>query len=403
MRSARGESGSREGTTVSVAAPPRPAGQEKLQPAQEPVAPAGHAQELSCGQETLVFSDPASTALVELLTRIAPSDVPVLIRGETGTGKGLVARYVHEASGRTGPFLAVNCRAIAEAGQGGPYAALIRTTDGGAGNTGWFEAAARGTLFLDELGDLPLDLQAKLLCALEDRESIRTGVTASAASDVRIVAATRVDLGSAVAAGRFRVDLLYRLNIAEVVLLPLRERVGDVVALADYFIRLYARRLTLKLPTLGTDARSVLTNYSWPGNVRELENVIRFALLAASPTQELRTEHLRLCGALFMTQQTWTGGGREGSEGLSALTLSGLLARLFQTPGGRLLERLEGEIVGEAFRFAGQNQVRTATLLGISRNVLRTLLKKHGLYEVRAYSSADAASLRGNGGRRRGD
>ena len=399
MRPAPGESESREATAVSAAAPPHPLGQGRLKPVQKQGDSPGDVQELSCGQEKLVFSDPASRALVQLLTRIAPSDVPVLIRGETGTGKGLVARYVHEASGRTGPFLAVNCRAIAEGGQGGPYAALIRTTDGGAGNAGWFEAAARGTLFLDEPGDLPLDLQAKLLCALEDRESIRAGVAASGASDVRLVAATRVDLGSAVAAGRFRVDLLYRLNIAEVALLPLRERVGDVVALADYFIRIYARRLNLKRPTLSTDAQAVLTNYSWPGNVRELENVIRFALLAASPTQELRREHLRLCGALFMTQQTWTGGGREGSEGLSALTLGGLLAQLFQAPGGRLLERLEGEIVGEAFLFTGRNQVRTAALLGISRNVLRTLLKKHGLYEVRAYSTADVAS----GSRRRGD
>lgn len=397
MRAARGESGSREGTTVFVAAP-RPVAQGRLKPVQEQAASAGDVQELSCGQETLVFSDPASRALVELLARIAPSDFPVLIRGETGTGKGLVARYVHEASGRTGPFLAVNCSAIAEASQGGPYAALIGMGDGGSGSTRWFEAASRGTLFLDEIGDLPLDLQAKLLCALQDRECKRAGVQVSGATDVRLVAATRLDLDDAVAAGRFRLDLLYRLNTAQVALLPLRERMDDVAALADYFIRLYAQGLNVATPALSADARVALTHYSWPGNVRELENVIRFALLVA-PTQELRREHLRLVGAPRETQQKHTGGGHEESEELPGQSLSGLLAQLFRAPGRRLLERLEGQVVGEAFLFTGRNQVRTAALLGISRNVLRTLLKKHGLYEVRAYSPAEVAS----GSRRRGD
>jgi DNA-binding NtrC family response regulator len=399
MRSARGESGSREATTVSVAAPRRSAAQERLKPVQEQAPPAAEdVRELSCGQESLVFSDPASRALVELLVRIAPSDVPVLIRGETGTGKGLVARFVHEASGRAGPFMTVNCSAIAEASQGGPYAALIGTGNGGSGNAHWFEAAARGTLFLDEIGDLPLDLQAKLLCALQERECKGAGARVSGASEVRLVAATRLNLDNAAAAGRFRPDLLYRLNTAQVALLPLRERMDDVAALAEYFIRIHSKDLNSAIPTLSTDARIALANYSWPGNVRELENAIRFALLVA-PMQELRREHLRLVGAPPGAQHRYTGGGHDESQALPAQTLSDLLTPLFQAPGKRLLERLEGQVVEEAFRFTGRNQVRAAALLGISRNVLRTLLKKHGLYEVRAYSSADTAS----GGRRRGD
>jgi DNA-binding NtrC family response regulator len=350
-------------------------------------------QELSCGQETLVFADPASRALAELLARVAVSDVPVLISGETGTGKGLVARYVHETSGRAGPFLTVNCSAIAEANKSGPYATLIGAGGGVSGDVPWFEAAARGTLFLDEIGDLPLDLQAKLLCALENRESTRAGVPVNGASEVRLVAATRLDMGSAVAAGRFRLDLLYRLNTAEVALLPLRERMGDVGALAEYFIRSYTEAVNSVIPRLSKDARAALTSYSWPGNVRELRNVIRFALLAA-PAQELRREHLQLLGA----QQRQAMSGPDGSEELPGQRLSGLLAQLFRAPERRLLERLEGQVVEEAFRFTGQNQVRTAALLGISRNVLRTLLKKHRLYEARAYSSADTAS----GSRRRG-
>jgi DNA-binding NtrC family response regulator len=401
MRSPRGEPGSREETTVSVAAPPRPAGRARPKTVREQGA-SGDVLELPCGQETLVFADPASRALAELLARIAVSDVPVLISGETGTGKSLVARYVHEASGRAGPFLTVNCRAIAEANQGGRYATLIGAGDGGSGNAPWFEAAVRGTLFLDEIGDLPLDLQAKLLCALEDRESTRAGVPVSEASDVRLVAATRLDLGSAVAAGRFRLDLLYRLNTAEVALLPLRERMGDVVALVDYFIRTYAKGASSVIPTPNADARAALTSYSWPGNVRELRNVIRFALLMV-PARELRREHLQLLGAPLGTQQSQAGGTLDGTEEQLGQTLSGLLAQLFRDPRGRLLERLEGQVVAEAFRFTGRNQVRTAALLGISRNVLRTLLKKHGMYEVRAYSSADAASVRGTGSRRRPD
>jgi DNA-binding NtrC family response regulator len=388
MRAARGESGSSEGTAVPVAAP---SSHGKTKAAGKPIYPAGDVLELGGGHEALVCADPASRSLVELLTRIAPSDVPVLISGESGTGKGLIARYLHAMSGRTGALLEVNCRAIAESGQGGPYAALIDSNENAQSNARWFDVAARGTLFLDEIGDLPLELQAKLLCALENRESKRAGASVSGVPDVRLVAATRLDLGSAVAAGRFRLDLLYRLNTAEVALLPLRERMGDVVALANHFIRTYAKDGNCAIPMLGADAREALTSYSWPGNVRELRNVIRFALLVA-PAQELRREHLQLLGAPLATQQRPAPDVQKGGQELPSL--SEVLERLFQAPGGRLLERVEGQVVEDAFRFSGGNQVRTAALLGISRNVLRTLLKKHGLYEVRAYSFSDHESGR---------
>jgi DNA-binding NtrC family response regulator len=160
----------------------------------------------------------------------------------------------------------------------------------------------------------------------------------------------------------------------------LRERRSDVAALAHHFLGLYGKRLQLPLPRLGQDAIATLTQYSWPGNVRELENVIRFALLVA-PDQELRSEHLKLGGVPAIPQ---AGGPPERLESDEPpTTLSRLLVEMFQAPGGRLLNDLESKVVAEAFEFTGRNQVRTAALLGISRNVLRTLLRKHGLLIIR--------------------
>ena len=243
----------------------------------------------------LVFIDEASRTVLDLLARIAPSDAAVLITGETGTGKELAARHIHEMSGRSGPFVAVNCGAInehlAESELFGHEAGSF--TGATARREGWFEAADGGTLFLDEIGDLPLPLQGKLLRVLQEGEVSRVGSRRSTPVNVRIVSATNVDLTAAVAAGNFRQDLFYRLHIVPVRLPPLRERPNDIDALAQYFILHYSERLMRPPPALHRDALAALRGHSWPGNIRQLENVIHVSLLVNSEN-EIRVEHLSL-------------------------------------------------------------------------------------------------------------
>jgi DNA-binding NtrC family response regulator len=328
---------------------------------------------------SLVFVDPASQAILNLLERVAPSEVPVMVTGETGTGKELIARHIHEVSARKGPFLAVNCGAIApelaESELFGHEAGAF--TGAKTRREGWFEAANGGTLFLDEIGDLPLPMQSKLLRVLQEREVVRIGSRKAMPVDVRLITATNIDLHAAVAASHFRLDLYYRLNVAHVRLPPLRERKGDIVALAQHFLSFYSERLKLPLPMLSEAAVATLNRYSWPGNIRELENVVHFALLVASD-EIIRPENLKLShDPSFGTELN---GKREhGKAPLERVTDA--LLELMTDAEADLYEKLERCIVDTSFRQSGSNQVRAAALLGISRNVYRTLLKRHGFLD----------------------
>jgi DNA-binding NtrC family response regulator len=317
----------------------------------------------------IVFVDPSSQALLELLDRVAPSDAAVQVQGETGTGKELVARYIHRKSGRSGPFLAVNCGAIsehlAESELFGHEAGAF--TGAQSRREGWFEAAHGGTLFLDEIGDLPLALQGKMLRVLQEGEVTRIGSRRSAAVDVRIVSASNVDLAAAMRAGKFRRDLFYRLNIVPVRLAPLRDRPGDIAALATHFIAAYSQRLRRPPPVLRPEALEMLRRYRWPGNIRELENVLHFSLLLATG-DEIAIEHLRL-DAEAIAEGPHAGLSRIGQA----------LRECFDAPGSQLLRDIERRLIEDAYRHCDSNQVRTAELLGISRNVIRTLLKRYGL------------------------
>jgi DNA-binding NtrC family response regulator len=326
----------------------------------------------------LVFVDEASQALFSLLERIAPTEVAVQISGETGTGKELVARHIHQMSGRTGPFVAVNCGAIneqlAESELFGHEAGSF--TGATTRREGWFEAAHGGTLFLDEIGDLPLQLQGKLLRVLQEGEVSRVGSRRSIPVSARIISATNVDLKAAVAAGNFRQDLFYRLHIVPVRLLPLRERPDDINALARYFIVQYSQRLKRQPPELHRDALEALRRYSWPGNIRELENIIHVSLLINS-VSEIRAEHLRLPG--LMAEGTAFGRAAIAQDQHSLDRLADVLRACFAKPKAHLLRDIERRIVVDAYGHCDSNQVRTAVLLGVSRNVIRTLLKRHGL------------------------
>lgn len=359
----------------------------------------GNAQPLSVRAKALVFSDPVSAELLDYIERIAPSEAPVLIGGETGTGKELVARHIHHLSGRKGPFLAVNCGAISDqlaeselfGHEAGSFTGAVGKREG------WFEAANGGTLFLDEIGDLPLPLQVKLLRVLQEREVVRIGSRKSIPVDVRLVAATNVDLDYAVNAGHFRRDLLYRINIAQVRLPPLRERPGDVMPLATHFLRTYSQRMGYQQPQFSEQAVELLLKYTWPGNIRELENVIHFALLV-SGEDTIQAEHLKVTGGsenlLTSRRSPWTetapsvpltpvAAGQD--DPLSIIRTQ--LRRLFKEGGeDAYFDNLERLIVHESFEYSHQNQVHTAALLGISRNVMRTLLKRHGLLGDTAYN-----------------
>ena len=331
-----------------------------------------NAHALSVRAKALVFSDPQSKNLLQDLKRVAPSDAPILILGETGTGKELVARHAHLLSGRTGPFLAVNCGAISEnlaeselfGHEVGAFTGATQRREG------WFEAANNGTLFLDEIGDLPLSLQVKLLRVIQEREVVRIGARKPIPVNVRLVTATNVDLNDAVSAGRFRLDLIYRLNIVQLKIPPLRDRPGDILPLARHFLTTYSKKLELPEPVIGKEAGEALLRHPWAGNIRELENVIHIALLVASD-YEIRPEHLKLAGGPATTPIA-TAAPASPREAVRQAVQS-----LLDEGEPDLFDALEQIVVEAAFRHSGFNQVRAAAALGISRNVVRTLLKKH--------------------------
>jgi sigma-54-specific transcriptional regulator len=386
---------------------------------------------LSIRAKALVFHDPGSQALLKQVERIALSDATVLVNGETGTGKELIARHIHNTSGRRGPFVPVNCGAFSEslidAELFGHEAGAF--TGASQARAGWFEAANGGTLFLDEIGDLPMALQVKLLRVLQERQVVRLGSRRSTALDVRLVAATNIDLARAVEAQHFRADLYYRLSVATVKLPPLRERPMDILPLAQHFISVYRSRLNLHDVHLSVEAQEALLNYGWPGNIRELENAIHYALIVCRD-EVIRAEDIKLVpltatssranGAALVvgglgaaaSRSEWPDSETRGSEwsGIAppaveapSLPLAPVQAEqaldrlvaawqdLLSQGGVELFDTVEGALIRAAFEHTGQNQVRTAKALGITRNVLRTQLKRHGLLD-RGDEEADAES-----------
>jgi len=373
---------------------------------------------LSIRAKALVFHDPGSLNLLHHVERIAQSEATVLVTGETGTGKELIARHIHAVSGRRGPFVPVNCGAFSESlidaelfgHESGAF------TGASQARAGWFEAANGGTLFLDEIGDLPMALQVKLLRVLQERQVVRLGSRRSIPLDVRLVAATNIDLARAVEAQHFRADLYYRLSVACVRLPPLRERPADILPLAKHFISVYRTRLNLREVTLSDEVQAAFLSYGWPGNIRELENAIHFALIVcrddvinvediklvplASTTYSAHSSSANGGGPSAATPLVVGGLGQDKSADEGAKTISSVSvpsvevalppasaldrlsiawqALLAEAPVD-LFDKVESSLIHAAFAHAGQNQVRTAKILGITRNMLRTQLKRHGL------------------------
>jgi two-component system response regulator AtoC len=238
--------------------------------------------ERAAGFEEMVGSSPPIREVFALVEQVAPADATVLLRGETGTGKELVARAIHRRSGRRErPFVAVNCTAIPRELMESEFFGHERGafTGAAARRIGRFEQADGSTLFLDEVGDLDLAIQAKLLRVLQEQEITRVGARDPLRVDVRIVAATNRDLEALVREGRFRDDLYYRLNVIPLRLPPLRERVGDLPALLEHFLRSFAQRYGRPAPVAPPDLLAAARAYPWPGNVRELRNLCERAVL----------------------------------------------------------------------------------------------------------------------------
>jgi sigma-54-specific transcriptional regulator len=354
---------------------------------------------LSIRAKALLFHDPRSLTLLRHVERIARSEATVLVIGETGTGKELIARHLHKESGRTGPFVAVNCGAFSEtlidAELFGHEVGAF--TGASQARAGWFEAANGGTLFLDEIGDLPLRLQVKLLRVLQERQVVRLGSRRPIALDARLVAATNVDLAEAVRAQHFRADLFYRLSVATVSLPPLRERQGDILPLVDHFVSFYGKKLGLQDAVLAPAARAAILNYPWPGNIRELENAVHHALIVCREAL-IQESDLRLPSSLTMIRGRSAdpvpqAEGERGHDVAEQGDLGQLRAVLESYVHGGLpglFRSVEGELVRTVYALAKENQVRAARVLGITRNSMRTLLKRHDLLASEPIPTVDA-------------
>jgi sigma-54-specific transcriptional regulator len=326
----------------------------------------------------LVFEDPCSRALLERIRLIAPSGANALIVGETGTGKEIIASHLHALSARAkGPFVALNCGAFSENLIESELFGHERGAFTGATSSrpGWFEAADGGTLLLDEIADLPLMLQVKLLRVLQERRVVRVGSRKSVDIDVRVVAATNVHLEHEVNSGRFREDLYYRLNVASLHVAPLRERPGDIPPLVEHFLRVYSERLELRNIRVSPEAMDTLIRgHSWPGNIRELENVIHHAILVRRGDL-IRSEDLNLASLRSRVNAPELA-SRPPSGPTEAL--KSVLVDFFEQGGSDVYETIEGHVMRAAFEYCHRNQLETARLLGISRNIVRARLLQCG-------------------------
>ncbi len=310
--------------------------------------------------DQIISQSPAMHEVVNLAGRVAASHATVLLQGESGTGKELLARLIHSLSPRSGkPMMTVNCAALPENLLESELFGHERGAFTGASQRriGRFEEADRGSLFLDEVGELSPSVQVKLLRFLQEREFQRLGGNRTMRSDVRIISATNQDLEKKIEKGEIRDDLYYRLNVVAISVPPLRERKEDIPRLIDHFLRRFARENRREIKGMSQEARDLLLKYDYPGNVRELENIIERAVVIT------RTPYLSTRDLPFTEPPG-------NSDGKAA------------PPEGSLkdsVEALERRMIQEALNRSGGHQVKAARRLGISERMLRYKLKKYGL------------------------
>jgi two-component system response regulator FlrC len=318
----------------------------------------------------LVARDPAMQSVIALADQIAPSEASILITGESGVGKEVMARYVHAKSRRTSrPFISVNCAAIPEnlleselfGHERGAFTGAV------ARRIGKFEEASGGTLLLDEISEMDGRLQAKLLRALQEREIDRVGGGKPVKVDIRVIATSNRDLAQAVRDGTFREDLLYRLNVVNLRLPALRERPGDIVALADHFAKKYAKANGLPDRPISTQARQRLVSHRWPGNVRELENAMHRAVLLSTGA-EVEEFAIRLPDGAPMPASPAAETARAAS--IAAETVSRAYV-------GQTVAAVEQQLIIDTLSHCFGNRTHAANILGISIRTLRNKLKEY--------------------------
>lgn len=325
--------------------------------------------------DMIVGNSPKMRELLEVVKRVAESEAScVVLQGESGVGKDLIAKAIHYQSRRADyPYIAVNCAAIPET--------LMETelfghekgafTDARAQKKGVFEMADGGTILLDEIGELPLGLQAKLLRVIEEQQFRRVGGVKNVSVDVRIIASTNRDLEEEVRAGRFRADLYYRLSVVQITIPPLRERKEDILLIAEHLIKNFNVKMKKNILGLAPETKKLFLEYHWPGNVRELRNTIEHAMIfEESPYLTPKYLYDRIARPPL---------GPRPVESKGVITAS---------LGQMTLEEIERELIRQALERTGWNQTRAAELLGISRDAIRYKIKKHGIRREAVVSSS---------------
>jgi DNA-binding NtrC family response regulator len=318
-----------------------------------------------------LYRDPAMARVVKLAEQVAPSDASVLITGESGTGKEVMAKYLHSRSKRAGkPFISINCAAIPEqlleselfGHEKGAFTGAIGR------RIGKFEEASGGTLLLDEISEMDVRLQAKLLRALQERLIDRVGGTKPVPVDIRVVATSNRNLSEAVREGSFREDLLFRLNVVNLKLPALRERPADIAALADFFIAKYSKANSLSPRTLSDEARTALLRAPWPGNVRELENTLHRAVLLSGG---------EVIGPDAILMPDGTGLGEIAATASVAMQAAQAAETISRTMVGRTVADVERDLILDTLDHVLGNRTHAANILGISIRTLRNKLNQY--------------------------
>jgi two-component system nitrogen regulation response regulator GlnG len=338
------------------------------------------------GTDRLIGRSPAMQELCKLIGRVAPQDANVLILGESGVGKELVARAIYQHSRRADrPFLAINCAAIPEGLVESELFGHERGAFTGADvrRVGKFEQCADGTVLLDEIGDMPLPAQAKMLRLLQDQTFERLGGNQPVATRVRVLAATNQNLEHRIAEGRFRHDLYYRLKVVTIRVPPLRERKADIPELAHHFLFRYAREADRDIRGFSPDALEHLQRHDWPGNVRELQNCVRAAVYQTAGRLVLLDQFANLPGLA----------SAPSSANPPALDLPAVIESMLGDGTARVYDRVlalvERELIVRALRAAQGNQTQASEILGLSRVTLRNKMRERGIVLETVVSGED--------------
>lgn len=345
---------------------------------------------VSDDERPMIARDPSMQTVIKLADQVAPSEASILITGESGVGKEVMARYVHTNSKRKDkPFISVNCAAIPDnlleselfGHEKGAFTGAV------ARRVGKFEEANGGTLLLDEISEMDARLQAKLLRAIQEREIDRVGGSTPVKVDIRILATSNRDLAKAVQDGDFREDLLYRLNVVNLRLPSLRERPQDILALSDFFIKKYAEANGVGKRVLSERANNRVQSYKWPGNVRELENAMHRAVLL-SATEEIEEESIQLPDGTAIHD---AGGADAGTSSVTSQAAQAA-EQAMRTFVGRTVSDVEQDLILKTLEHCLGNRTHAANILGISIRTLRNKLKEYSEKGVDVPSPMNSSS-----------